>query len=370
MTDLLHSPLHDLNEKLGASFTDFGGWNMPLKYGRELEEHRAVRERVGVFDLSHMGELSVRGSDAAAFLDYVLVSQLSTLPVGKAKYSMIVNAEGGIIDDLISYRLAEDEFLVVPNAGNQPAVWAAFEDRARERFADADLVLENQSLDTALIAVQGPRSAELLSELVPAESTDTLNGLSYYSAAPLEVAGVDTLVARTGYTGEDGFEVYVDKEHAPAVFSAVVDKLEAYQGAVCGLAARDSLRLEAAMPLYGHELSEDLTPVDAGLRVLVGKNKTGEFYGDQLRELPTPQRKLVGLRGEGRRAARAGSVLYVGEKRVGEITSGQLSPTLGHPIALAYVNADHAAEGTTLEADVRGKRQPMTIVARPFYKRG
>ncbi|WKD60741.1 Aminomethyltransferase [Corynebacterium ciconiae DSM 44920] len=370
MTDLLQSPLHDLNEKLGASFTDFGGWNMPLKYGRELEEHRAVRERVGVFDLSHMGELSVRGRDAAAFLDYVLISQLSTLPVGKAKYSMIVNADGGIIDDLITYRVADDEFLVVPNAGNQPAVWAAFSERARERFPEADVHLENQSLDTALIAVQGPSSVELLAELVPAESQETLSGLSYYSAAPLAVAGVDTLVARTGYTGEDGFEVYVSKEQAPEVFRAIVDKLEAYEGAVCGLAARDSLRLEAAMPLYGHELNQDLTPVDAGLRVLVGKNKTGEFYGDQLRELATPQRKLVGLRGEGRRAARAGSALYVGDELVGEITSGQLSPTLGYPIALAYVAAEYADEGTTIDADVRGKRQPMTICPRPFYKRG
>lgn len=366
MSELHHSPLHELNEEFGASFTDFGGWIMPLKYGRELEEHRAVRERVGVFDLSHMGEIVVRGAQAGEFLDYVLISSLSELAVGKAKYSMIVTAEGGIIDDLITYRLAEEEYMVVPNAGNQPAVWECFTQRQRERFATAEVELDNQSYDTALIAVQGPKSCEFVSALAP-QAEQEITDLRYYSAIHTQLENTTVLLARTGYTGEDGFEIYLSAADAPNLFRSIVTQLERFDGALCGLAARDSLRLEAAMPLYGHELSTALTPVDAGMRGLVSRTKTPPFYGDVLLEQPPAPRVIVGLRGTGRRAARAGSRLFIGEAEVGEITSGQLSPTLGFPIALAYVDRNYASEGTEVEADVRGKRQPMVITPRPFY---
>lgn len=366
MSELLQSPLHEIHEELGANFTPFGAWNMPLKYGSELAEHRAVRETCGIFDLSHMGEIRVTGPDAATFLDFALVSQLSALKVGKAKYSMIVNNDGGIIDDLISYRLGEEEFLVVPNAGNAEVVFKEFQDRAQ----GFDVELVDESRSTALIAVQGPNSAALVEALVQAEDAEAVQTLSYYAATPLVVAGHRVLLARTGYTGEDGFELYIPNAEAADLWRAISTMGEEFQLAPCGLAARDSLRLEAGMPLYGNELSLQRTPADAGLGVLVSKKKEGYFVGKQaLLGATAPQQLLVGLSSEQRRAARHGAALFVGDQQVGEVTSGQPSPTLGHPIALAYVNREHAAEGTQLEADVRGKRLPFTVVALPFYKR-
>ncbi|AZA11810.1 glycine cleavage system aminomethyltransferase GcvT [Corynebacterium gerontici] len=366
MSELLQSPLHEIHEELGASFTPFGAWNMPLKYGSELAEHRAVRESCGIFDLSHMGEVRVTGPDAAAFLDFALVSQLSALKVGKAKYSMIVNYDGGIIDDLISYRLGEEEFLVVPNAGNAETVFKEFQQRSK----DFDVELVDESRSTALIAVQGPNSAALVEALVQPEDAEKVQELSYYAAIPLVVAGHRALLARTGYTGEDGFELYIPNEEAADLWRAISTMGEDFGLTPCGLAARDSLRLEAGMPLYGNELSLQRTPADAGLRVLVSKKKEGDFVGkDAMLGAAEPQQLLVGLSSEQRRAARHGAALFVGDQQVGEVTSGQPSPTLGHPIALAYVDREHTAEGTQLEADVRGKRLPFRVAALPFYRR-
>ncbi|AHI23221.1 glycine cleavage system aminomethyltransferase GcvT [Corynebacterium vitaeruminis] len=359
MTELLQSPLHAEHVALGASFTAFGPWEMPLKYGSELAEHRAVREAAGLFDLSHMGEVRVRGAQAGEFLDYALISTLSQVKVGKAKYSMIVNKSGGIIDDLITYRLAEDEYLVVPNAGNAKVVAAELASRA-EGF---DVTVTDESLDTALVAVQGPRAQELLLSLVPDDLAARVTGMPYYAAAPVTVAGVDALVARTGYTGEDGFEVFVPGGKAAAVWGALL-----HAGAVpAGLAARDSLRLEAGMPLYGNELTLELTPVAAGMPVAA---KDCEFVGKEaLASAPAPERVLVGLSSSQRRAARAHDLLFDGETLVGEVTSGQHSPTLSRPVALAYVDKRKATPGTALEAEIRGKRYPFEVVSLPFYTR-
>lgn len=354
----MQSPLHAEHEKLGAMFTDFGGWQMPLRYGNELDEHRAVRTTAGLFDLSHMGEVRVAGAEAGKFLDYALISQLSAIAVGRAKYTMIVNEEGGIIDDLIVYRLDESEYLVVPNAGNAVTVAGLLADRA-EGF---DVTVTDESQDTALIAVQGPRAAEMLGDIPE---------LKYYSAAPAKILGYDVLLARTGYTGEDGFELFIPAAQATALWQALIDAGCAVELLPCGLASRDSLRLEAGMPLYGHELSLDLKPADAGLGVLVSKKKTEAFVGSEaLLADYTPPRKLIGLQGEGRRAARAGSaVLDSSGEVIGEVTSGQLSPTLGYPIALAYVDAKFADEDTTLDVDIRGKQHKYTVVNLPFYSR-
>lgn len=354
----MHSPLHAEHEKLGAMFTDFGGWQMPLRYGNELEEHRAVRTRAGLFDLSHMGEVRVTGPESGRFLDYALISQLSAVEEGRAKYTMIVNEQGGIIDDLIVYRLGEEEFLVVPNAGNAATVAQLLAERS-EGF---DVTVTDESADTALIAVQGPRAAELLGDIPQ---------LKYYSAAPASILGHDVLLARTGYTGEDGFELFIPAAGATSLWQALIDAGSAVDLLPCGLASRDSLRLEAGMPLYGHELTVDLHPADAGLGVLVSKKKTEPFVGSKaLLADYTPPRSLVGLKGEGRRAARAGSQILtpIGDT-VGEVTSGQLSPTLGYPIALAYVDAEFAIEGNILDADIRGKRHTYTVVKLPFYQR-
>lgn len=359
---MLETPLAKIHESLGASFTAFGQWNMPLKYGSELQEHRAVREAAGLFDLSHMGEVWVTGPQAAAFLDYALIADFSALPIGKAKYSMILQDDGGIIDDLITYRLDAERFLVIPNAGNTPAVVAALHERA----AKFDVSVEDASTTTALIAVQGPQSAALLASLIPDEQQAALESLRYYACTTLTVSEFDLIVARTGYTGEDGFEIYCSPKQAPVVWERLADA-----GAQpCGLAARDSLRLEAGMPLYGNELNTNLTPIDAGLGVIIPRKKEADFVGKSaLANLEQPARVLVGLTSAGRRAARQHAELYDGETLVGEVTSGQPSPTLGHPIALAYVDAALATPGTELEADIRGKRYPYTVVELPFYKR-
>lgn len=390
-----HTALHPVHEKLGAKFTDFGGWDMPLKYDKELEEHRAVREAVGVFDLSHMGEVRVTGPDAAAFLDHALVSRLSAVKVGKAKYSMICTADGGIIDDLITYVLADEEYLVIPNAGNAPAVAEAL----RERAEGFDVTLTDQTDDISLIAVQGPQAAAVMLEIVEAVTDapeasgagqtvqDAVGGLGYYAAFQGTVAGVPAIIARTGYTGEDGFEIFVengtDGAQATAVWDAALAAGAPHGVRPCGLAARDTLRLEAGMPLYGNELSLQLTPVDAGLGILAATKSKEEFVGRdaivRAKEEGTKQ-TLIGLVGEGRRAARGGYEIQdpaadAEGVRLGEVTSGALSPTLGHPVAMGYVAAEAAAEGgaasvgSTVTVDIRGKAHPYTVVALPFYTR-
>ena len=364
MTDLRRSPLHERHEELGATFTPFGPWTMPLKYGNELDEHRAVRTSGGLFDLSHMGEIRVRGARAGEFLDHSLISTLSSVPVGKAKYSMIVDADGGILDDLITYRLAEDEFLVVPNAGNTDVVWEALQERA----AGFDVELANESLDTALIAVQGPQAEQIIADLVAGDDETVVRTMKYYSAAPLTVAGLDTLLARTGYTGEDGFELYLPNADAPELWDALLNAGSAYDLLPAGLAARDSLRLEAGMPLYGQELGRDITPVEAGMARAFA-TKEADFVGRAALEVREPASAIVGLRGLGRRAAREGAEVYLGDEPVGVVTSGQPAPVLGHPIALARLRPDVTEVGTALEVDIRGRRHPFEIVDLPFYTR-
>lgn len=351
------TPLHATHEKLGASFTDFGGWEMPLKYGSELEEHRAVRSAVGIFDLSHMGEISVQGPDAAAFLDYSLISNFSVLKEGKAKYSMIVAEDGGIIDDLITYKFSENHFMVVPNAANTAAVWAAFESRK----GDFEVQLTNNSEAFALVAVQGPGSLTALQPLL----SDDASTLSYYSGSWMTLDGIEIFVARTGYTGEDGFELFCAREDAQKVWDAVIGC-----GTPCGLASRDSLRLEASMPLYGNELSTEITPVEAGMGRTFAK-KEADFVGKAALSGREPSVVIAGLTSEQRRAARAGAEIFLpgAEDSIGVVTSGQPSPTLGYPVALAHVAPEHAEVGTDVEIDIRGRRYPFTIVKTPFYSR-
>ncbi|WP_394939399.1 glycine cleavage system aminomethyltransferase GcvT [Psychromicrobium sp. YIM B11713] len=388
---LKETALHNEHATLGASFTDFGGWDMPLKYQSELAEHHAVRRGAGLFDLSHMGEIWVRGPQAAAFLDYALVGNLSAIAVGKAKYSLICTPEGGIIDDLISYRRpaldnpisdnADDVYLVVPNAGNADAVYAEFVNRAQ----NFDVDLENVSAQTSLIALQGPEAERILLGLVPAEQAQAVRELKYYAATEVTVAGLPILLARTGYTGEDGFELYIGNDQAAELWNALLTADDVVTP--CGLASRDSLRLEAAMPLYGNELSLQGNPFEAGLGPVVSlppakTAKEGDFVGKEAlarikaerAESLNGKRVLVGLQGQGRRAARSHYPVLLTDQNgetqtIGEVTSGLPSPTLGYPVALAYVEASHAEPGTELLVDLRGKAEPFTVVALPFYKR-
>lgn len=385
-----HTALHQVHEQLGARFTDFGGWDMPLKYGKELDEHRAVRETVGVFDLSHMGEVEVSGPQAAEFLDYALISRLSAVKVGKAKYSMLCTEDGGIVDDLITYRLADDDFLVVPNAGNAPRVAEALAQRT-EGF---DVTVVDQTAEKSLVAIQGPKAAEVMHAIVenvtdaPEASGATedvrgaVDGLGYYAAFKGIVAGQPALIARTGYTGEDGFEIIVDNDAAEQVWNIALAKATELDGLPCGLAARDTLRLEAGMPLYGNELNDELTPVDAGLGILAATKSKDSFVGRDAIVAAKEKgaaRVLIGLQGEGRRAARSGYAVLAGEgedaQPIGEVTSGALSPTLGYPVAMAYVDKTATEEGgaatvgQTVQVDIRGKQYPYQVVEMPFYQR-
>jgi len=357
------SPLHGVHTALGASFTDFAGWSMPLRYGSELAEHKAVREAAGIFDLSHMGEIEVTGPEAGRSLDYALVGNLSAVKVGRARYTMLCDADGGVLDDLVVYRLAEDHFMVVANASNSAVVAAELRNRAEGFTAE----VADRSLDCALIAVQGPLAAGIIGKVSAAD----LDALPYYGSTPTRIADLDVLLARTGYTGEDGFEVYSESPHAPTVWEALAaaggDSL-----IPAGLACRDTLRLEAGMPLYGNELNVDMSPFDAGLGRVVKFDKAEDFVGRaalEQRSKVEASSTLVGLVGEGRRAPRHGYPVLDGDTPVGTVTSGALSPTLGHPIALAYVPPTLSQPGTKLAVDVRGKPFPAEVVKVPFYKR-
>ena len=352
------TPLTSVHERLGASLTDFAGWLMPLRYGSETAEHNAVRTAAGLFDLSHMGEFAVTGDGAAAALDYALTGEPSALRPGRARYTMISAPDGGVIDDLIVYRLAEHEFLIVANAANAPVVGAALAERA----AGFDAAVSDRTDDYALIAIQGPRSAAILTSLTSAD----LSEVRYYAGYPAKAAARDVLLARTGYTGEDGFEIFAAPQDAEYLW-AELSEAGASDGLVpAGLAARDTLRLEAGMPLYGNELTADLTPYDAGLGRVVRLDKPGGFVGrDSLarRAQETPVRQLVGLTLQSRRVPRHGyTVLWDGEP-AGVVTSGAPSPTLGVPIAMAYVRPEVAAAASdpdgagtaVLAVDVRGR---------------
>ena len=362
------SPLHQLHVDAGASFTDFAGWQMPVSYGSDLAEHHAVRTAAGIFDISHMAEILVTGVDAAAFLDFALAGKISAVAIGQAKYSLLLNDQGGIIDDLVVYRLSEDGFFVVANAGNRAPAFNALRDRSAG-FDELDV--SDVSDEYALIAVQGPRSREILESLPTLETGTPLDELKYYWMTDANFDEDPVTVARTGYTGEDGYELYISTERAASLWTALLTA-GADKGLIpAGLASRDTLRLEAGMPLYGHELGVDTFPVQARLGRVVAMAKEGDFVGRAAVEAgPTSNaRVLVGLRAEGKRAGRAGYLVFDGDREVGVITSGALSPTLGYPIAMAYVTPDVAEIGTSLTIDVRGSRVLASVVPLPFYKR-
>jgi aminomethyltransferase len=360
----LQTPLTSRHAALGARLIEFGGWLMPVHYRGILDEHRAVRERCGLFDLSHMGELFVDGPEAGAALARALVTDPPSLAIGRAHYSMICAPDGGIIDDLIVYRLAEEQFLVVANAGNAAIV----SDALAERLAGSAAILDDRSLATGLVAIQGPRALEALRPL-----TDVgLDALRYYAIAEGTVAGIPALVARTGYTGEDGFEVFVETARTGELWDALLVATLAHDGMPVGLGARDTLRLEAGMPLYGNELDRTTTPYDAGLGRVVKLGKAGDFVGRGALEKANrdgPARRLVGLVVEGRGIARHGYPVHVGERLSGAVTSGTQSPTLAVPIAMAYVAPADGEPGTVVDVEIRDGRVPARVVELPFYRR-
>jgi aminomethyltransferase len=349
--------------------TAFAGWLMPLRYAGEISEHQAVRNAAGLFDLSHMGEIAVTGPGAAAALDYALVGRLSALAPGRARYTMICAPDGGVLDDLIVYRLGEAEYLVVANAANTAVVAAAL----RDRTAGHDAQVDDQTAGYALIAIQGPHAARILAPL-----TDIgLDGVKYYSGHRGTVAGQPVLLARTGYTGEDGFELFTPPGGAEALWRALASAGAAAGLVPAGLAARDTLRLEAGMPLYGNELTDQVTPFDAGLGRVVVFDKPGDFVGRAAlaeRAQAAPRQVLAGLIAGSRRVPRHGYQVTWDGVSCGTVTSGAPSPTLAVPIAMAYLDPEIAVAGRDdtegrLAVDVRGRPEPARITDLPFYRR-
>lgn len=354
---------------------DFAGWDMPVRYTSDIAEHNAVRSGAGLFDLSHMGELMVRGQDAAAALDYALVGHMSRMPLARAKYTLMCDEDGGIIDDVVVYRRDWDHFMVVANAGNRLEV--ARELKARFSAAGLHASVDDETAAIALIAIQGPAAAAITMRMCEL-GADDIEAMKYFTAGPVLLeGGIHVYAARTGYTGEDGFELYVPADNAAAVWRLALREGAQDGMLTCGLAARDSLRLEAGMPLYGQELTRHVTPFEAGLgRVVNFGTETaprGTFVGRAALASAREEgvaKQLVGLVGDGRRSPRTGySVSDAEGNQVGVVTSGAPSPTLGHPIALAYVPPALAQPGTEVGIDVRGRREAMRVVALPFYTR-
>ena len=357
--------LHKIHEEAGATLVDFAGWLMPLRYGSETAEHNAVREAAGLFDLSHMGEIRLTGPQAAEALDYAMVGFLSKVKVGRARYSMITAEDGGVLDDLITYRLGEQEYLVVANAANVPVVASALAERA-EGF---DVEVVDESADYSLIAVQGPRAVDILAPLTDAD----LSEIRYYAGYQHTVADQPVLLARTGYTGEDGFEIFVKPaDKAPEIWQALMAEGSKHGLVPAGLSSRDTLRLEAGMPLYGQELTADLTPFDAGMGRVVKFEKPDGFVGRAALEEASRTaraRRLIGIAARGRRPLRKGQDVLRDGAVIGTISSGAPSPTLGRPIAMAYVDGDLDTASGTFSVDVRGRSEEVDVVELPFYKR-
>jgi aminomethyltransferase len=361
-TGLKRIPLHDVHVALGAKIVPFAGFEMPVQYATGITaEHKAVREKAGLFDVSHMGEFMIRGPQAVDFVNYVTTNDVTALAPGQAQYSTILREDGTIVDDCLVYR-TEDRVLMVVNGSNIDKDFA----HISQYIGDFDASLEDLSDTIALLALQGPDAARILQQ-----HTDTdLSKIKYYEFTTGTVAGVDKVyISRTGYTGEDGFELYVPAEHARKIWIALTASGEVIP---VGLGARDSLRLEMGMALYGNDLDDTTTPLEASLGWLV-KMKKGDFVGrDALVKQKERglQRKLVGFTTEERSFPRHGYPVFANGKPSGEVRSGTLSPTLGIPIGTAYVPPESAAEGSPLEIEIRGKRIPATVQKLPFYKTG
>lgn len=359
---LLRSPLHDRHVAAGAKLVEFAGWEMPVQYSGVIGEHRAVRSAAGLFDVSHMGEFLVTGPAAEVFLQRLTPNDVSKLTPGRAHYSGLLTSEGTYIDDLLVYRLGDEEFLLVVNAANTAKDFAWVKEQL-----DGEVELTDRSSDYALLALQGPKARAILQ---PLTETD-LSAIRYYRFADGVVAGSPGLISRTGYTGEDGFELYLPPAEASTVWDRLLEAGTPVGLVAAGLGARDTLRLEAGMALYGHEIDHTTTPWDAGLDWMVKLDK-GDFIGRQAlvaqKEAGT-ERCLVGFEIEGRGIARQGHVVMSADEKVGEVTSGTWSPTFEKALGMAYVPNGLAPPATELALEVRGKVIPARVVELPFYKR-
>lgn len=360
---LQRTPLYEAHRALGARLVPFAGYEMPVQYAGVVKEHQAVRERAGVFDVSHMGELRLRGPDALAVVSSLVTNSIEGLEIGRAKYTVACNEEGTILDDLIIYRTGTDELLVVCNASNRSKIAPIFARAAAGRCEFVD-----ESEETALIALQGPAATAIAKDLGASEA---MLALAPFALGEAELGGVRVTAARTGYTGEDGFELFVANADARRLWDALLEAGAPHGIAPAGLGARDTLRLEAALSLYGNDIDETTNPYEARLGWVVKLDH--DFVGRAALErikAEGPTRKLVGIEMVGRGIARHGyPILDASGERIGEVTSGSPGPTVGKNIALGYVEAAHAAVGTTLGVSIRDKVVEAVVAKTPFYKR-
>ncbi len=361
--NLKRTTLYATHLKYGGKMVPFAGWEMPVQYtAGVIAEHNAVRTACGMFDVSHMGEITVEGPDAVANLNYLLTNDFSGMNDGQARYSPMCNDEGGVVDDLIAYRKDEDEFLLVVNAANKDKDlnWI-------KSHAFGDVIIEDISDTVGQIALQGPKAMEILSRLVSPEGIPE----EYYAAKyDVPMCGTSVMISTTGYTGEEGVEIYMPKEQAPVIWEALMEAGKDFGLIPCGLGARDTLRLEAGMPLYGHEMDDTITPKEALLSMFVKMDKA-DFIGKEALERKTPPaRKKVGLEVTGRGIIREHMDVYKNGKKIGVTTSGTMCPYIKKAVACALVDADERVLGDEVEVDVRGRRVPAVMTGSVFYKRG
>lgn len=356
-----HTALHEWHTTHGGRMVDFAGWDMPIQYTTIVEEHNAVRNAAGLFDIAHMGRLKFTGPQAQQLLDHLLTNKLANMPVGRVKYSLMTNESGGILDDVLAYRLEADWLLVV-NASNREKIVAWI----NTHISSFDAAMIDETLTSFMLALQGPHAVEILRRL----TSTNLDDIKYYRCLTTEFLDQPVLISRTGYTGEDGFEVIIENGHALALWEKIMSIGGEHGLQPAGLGCRDTLRLEAGMPLYGHELSEQIDPLTAGLDFAVSLDS--EFIGQQAlieRKADGLKQQRIGLELEGKRIAREGAAILHEGKTAGTVTSGSFSPTLQKSIAMGYVDGELSPEGTRLEIDIRGKTVPATIVPLPFYRR-
>lgn len=359
----LKTPLYDTHVQHKGKIVPFAGYLLPVQYeSGVITEHMAVRTACGLFDVSHMGEIMCEGPDAVKNLNHLLTNDYTTMYDGQARYSPMCNEDGGVVDDLIVYKVRDDHYFIVVNAANKDKDFAWM-----KAHAVGDVTFTDLSAQVAQIALQGPKAETVLKKLVP----DEMIPEKYYSCHfDCMIGGMKCIISRTGYTGEDGFEFYLAAEEAPKMWELLLETGKEEGLICCGLGARDTLRLEASMPLYGHEMTDDITPLEAGLGVFVKMGKA-EFVGKEALEAKgAPQQKRVGLKVTGRGIIREHADVYVGDKKIGQTTSGTHCPYVKAPLAMALLESEYTAVGTAVEADVRGRRVAAEVVKLPFYKKG
>lgn len=366
MPQLARTPLHQWHADHGAKLVDFAGWEMPIHYGSIVEEHNATRQAVGLFDVSHMGRFCFTGPAASIFLDGLLTREVCDLRPGAVRYSLITNEDGGTLDDvLVSHLTVKDEsfYWLVVNASNR----VKLVDWIKPRIGKYDLTFRDETVNTAMMAVQGPRAIEIVDAMF---SDGRPSDLKYFTSSNGLLNGIPVTVSRTGYTGEDGVEFVLPVADALAVWERLTESMATVGGRAAGLGARDTLRLEAGMPLYGHELSEEISPFEAGLGFAV-QLEDRQFPGrDALAEKKQNRSRVrIGLMLEGKRVPREGYAILRGDEPIGEVSSGTFSPTLEKPIAMGFVQSPAPEIGSELNIDIRGKSLPATVCELPFYKR-